>query len=187
MLDVPRRETRRSQRGVTILEIVVSASVLLVAAVGVTRSVVGSMAMTRTNRETSLATHAARRAVEQLRQEGFAEVFARYNDYPADDPDGPGTAPGAGFPVIGLQVRPGDPDGMVGRVLFPVATPDRLTEGVGAPFDGLPTDLNLDGDTTDGDVTATHLLLPAVVRVEWQGVGGERSVELRTLLAGDRP
>jgi type II secretory pathway pseudopilin PulG len=180
-----RPPTRRRERGLTILETTVSLGVLVVAAVGVTRSVVGSMSMTRSNREVSVATQAGRRMVEELRQADFAEVFRRYNATGADDPGGPDTAPGHRFAVPGLALLPGDT--FAGEVLFPtpVGQPHRLTESAGAPFTLLAPDMNVNGVPGEADVTADHVLLPVVVRVRWRSLSGDREVSFRTVLSGN--
>ena len=71
-------------------------------------------------------------------------IWALYNADPADDPGGAGTAPGAAFDVAGLAPQLGDPDGMVGQVVFPEVA-GALREDVADERLGAPRDLNLDG------------------------------------------
>ena len=76
--------------------------------------------MSRTNNEKGVATQAAREVIEQLRSVEFREAFARFNANPADDPPGPGRAPGSRFEVAGLDPLPQDADRLVGAILFPI-------------------------------------------------------------------
>jgi hypothetical protein len=76
----------------------------------------------------SLAVQAARGVIEEIRETPIERVFALYNTDPQDDPGGQGTAPGGAFAVDGLGPIDGDPDGLVGAVMFPLASsePQRL-------------------------------------------------------------
>jgi hypothetical protein len=110
-----------------------------------------------------------------------AGVFARYNADPADDPGVAGTAPGNAFECPGLNVVPGDPDGLAGEILFPVVGGD-LHEDF-ADFDlGFPRDL--DGDGIDGaQHDDDYEILPLLIRVRWTGQLGLRTFDLYTAVA----
>ena len=54
-----------------------------------------------------------------MKQTPFREIWRRYNSNPADDPGGPGTAPGNNFAVPLLRPLPGDADGLPGEIFFP--------------------------------------------------------------------
>jgi prepilin-type N-terminal cleavage/methylation domain-containing protein len=183
------RTRRGSQRrsGFTLIELMLVVSVLLIAFLALSQSLVASMALTRVNRESALATDALRQTVEVLQGvEDFGSVFRLYNDDPGDDP-GPGPAPGAGFAVAGLEPVEGDPDGQVGEIVFPSVDTGaglELREGLDLPEFGMPRDLNGDGDAQDvlGPYDE-YRLLPVLVRLRWRGASGERTAEIRTLLA----
>jgi len=167
------------------VELLLVVSVLVVAFLALSQSLVASMALTRVNRESALATDALRQTVEVLQGvEDFSQVFALYNADPADDP---GPAPGAGFAVAGLQPTDDDPDGLVGEIVFPAAdgaTGLVLREDLDLPELGMPRDLNGDGDALDVLGPADEIrLLPVLVRLRWMGASGERTAEVRTLLA----
>jgi hypothetical protein len=160
--------------------------VVLVVAIGATMGAIGSFtALEEANRETSVAHFAARRALERMRDLPFEDVFAAYNEDPADDPAGVAGA-GPAFDVPGHDPQEGDPDGLEGRILLPIppAGPLVLQESLNAPDFGLPLVLNadgvLDGDNRAGDYAA----LPVRVRVEWRGASGNRFIEVQTLLRG---
>jgi hypothetical protein len=132
-------------------------------------------------RERALAMEAARNLVERMGGEDFDDLFARYNSDPADDPDGPGTAPGDTFDVTGLTPRVGDADGLVGQVILPTVGAE-LREDVADAILGTPRDLDFDGEIDSEDHAGDYLVLPVRVRVEWRGPAGPCSFELVTQL-----
>lgn len=127
MLSTLRRRSRdRLQAGLTVVEVVVALSVLVVAVSIFCQMLVSTSRMRTMNRESLLAADAARVAIERLRNEPFSQVWRLYNENPADDPGGAGTGPGARFAVDGLDAIEGAPAGMVGRYVFPT----RVTQGL---------------------------------------------------------
>jgi prepilin-type N-terminal cleavage/methylation domain-containing protein len=180
----PRR--RLDLRGFTMIELTLVMSVLLVAFLALSQSLVTSMALTRVNRESALATDGLRRVVEALQgEEDFDLVFRLYNSEPGDDP-GPGPAPGHLFHVEGLEAVPDDLDGAVGEIVFPVietAGGPELREDVDMPELGMPRDLDGDGFVDFLPHSDDYRLLPVLVRLRWKGISGERSAEARTLIA----
>jgi len=112
----------------------------------------------------------------------FPLIFPSYNTVPGDDPAGVGTAPGSHFAVDGLEPVDGDPDGFVGEVLLPEMGLE-LREDVDDPLMGMPRDLNGDMQIDALDHLADHIILPVRVVVRWKGRGGERSLELQSILA----
>lgn len=175
---------RRSARGISLVETLVSASILLVAVLGTSRSVAGSMTLTKSNRDIVNATQAARAVLEDMQDAGVTRAFRLYNTAASDDPDGAGTGPGAAFDVAGLLPVTGDADGRVGQVLLPArsAAPTLISEAADAFLPGMPRDLDLDGNAAETDVTSTAKMLPAVVVVEWQTSSGPKRLEFPTLL-----
>ncbi len=155
---------------------------LMIALLGAVGSLTAVGKLSDTSRETAFAVQAARAQMERLQAESFADVFERYNDEPADDPDGPGTAPGQNFDVVGLDAQDGDADGMAGRVILPLSPGTTLREDLVDASFGLPRDLNGDGAVDALDHASDHVLLPVRVRVEWRGQTGDSFVEFATLL-----
>lgn len=181
---VLREGTRRARAAFTILELMIAVTLVSLILVAVSNSIVTSMKATGVNRETALATDGLAAMMERLQGVGhFSDVFRLYNANPNDDPGMPGTAPGPNFAVPGLQPIDGDPDGFVGEIVFPTIGND-LREDVVDPRLGMPRDLNGNG-SIDVNVprNGDYKLLPVLLRIRWKGVGVERSMEIRTLLA----
>jgi prepilin-type N-terminal cleavage/methylation domain-containing protein len=174
---------RCRQAGFSLLELMIVMSVLIVAFLATSQSVVTSIRLSDTNRETALATDGARAMMEVLGGvEDFAQTFALYNDNPLDDPGMAGTAPGSAFAVEGLRPVQGDADGLVGEIVFP-ASGVELREDLVDEELGMPRDLNGDDQIDALDHSGDFKLLPVLVRLRWEGLGGEQTREIRTLLA----
>ena len=132
----------------------------------------------------TIATQEGRRMIERLQAEPFAQVFARYNDDPADDPGGAGTGPGADFDVSGFTAWTNDADGLAGEIVLPTTAlaPGVLREDVVDTSLGMPRDLNGDGVVDANDHSSDYRLLPVLVRIRWQNASGRNSVEFKTML-----
>jgi len=160
--------------------------ILTVGAGGSLTSVIASMRVGQINRETALAQLAARGAMEALLLTDFEEVFASYNETAADDGGLAQPAIGANFAIAGLSPQEGDPDGLPGRVVFPLmggVPREQLREDVFDPFLGMPHDLNGDGAIDALDHSLDYVILPVRVVVEWKGAGGvERTMGFETFL-----
>ena len=176
---------KRSRSGLTLIELVVSLSILVTALLAFTRVIIASMQALRTDREVTLARQAARQVLETMQGENFAEIFARYNADPADDPGGVDTAPGNRLQVFGLPPRPEDVDGMVGTIIFPTvefAGAQVLREDTVDAALGMPRDLNGDGIVDGADRSGDYQILPVRVRFQWRGAVGNSSFEFKTVL-----
>ncbi len=180
-----RRRRANAWAGFSLVEILIATTILIGAVLALSQSTVSSMRLGQANREGGVAQAALRQALENFQAQDFDQLFALYNASPADDPGGPGSAPGPGFAVAGLSPRSEDPDGLVGRFILPeaagVAGPE-LRENFDDAAMGMPRDL--DGDTfVDGDDHAgDYQVLPVRVRLEWQGKNGPRVLEVRTMV-----
>lgn len=178
---------KSARSGFTMLEMSVAVLIAMIAMAGMAHSVVAAMSVSGANRETALASAGLRQAMETLQgTEEFAEIFARFNSEPSDDPGGAGTAPGANFVIAGLSSQVGDADGFVGEIEFPVRSPAPgtliLVEDIDDPALGMPRDLNGDGGIDGADHASDYTLLPVLVRARWSGVNGNRTMEVRGFL-----
>lgn len=180
-----RRRPGRRRAGLTLIELIVSLSILAMALLGFTRVVIAAMQALRTDREVTLARQAARQVLERMQGEEFAEIFALYNADPNDDPGGAATGPGNWVQVFGLPPRPGAPAGAVGEILFPtqlVGGVPQLREDVVDAALGMPRDLNGDGIIDGADRSGDYQILPVRVRFQWRGASGNSSFEFKTVL-----
>jgi type II secretory pathway pseudopilin PulG len=187
MLISSRHPTRRQRAGgFALVEIMVSATVLVIGVLSLVASVVASLRLVVVNREATLAHQAARAMCERMQDTNFAQIFATYNTDPADDPAGAGSATGANFAVPGLNAQKGDADGLPGAIEFPTIS----TGGTGVALDessndvglGMPRDLSGDGVVGAGALAGGYMILPVRIRVRWRGLGGNQSLQITTLL-----
>ena len=179
------RGARKARRGLTLLELVLSFGVFLVGSLGFLQAIVLATKTGQVNRESAVATAAARQAIEALQAATFEEAYWRFNSDPGDDP-ATGVSPGSGIDVPGLKALPGDPDGLAGEILFPTVSaggPLELREDVQNAAMGMPRDLNGDGAIDSANHKDDYRLLPVIVRFRWVGASGPASMEFRTLLA----
>jgi type II secretory pathway pseudopilin PulG len=175
------RRPQRQRAGFSIVEVMLVLTVLTVG-IGMFAGTLGSvMGLGPSLRESALAIEAARAVIESMRARPFDQVYALYNADPADDPLGPGTAPGAAFAMPGLSAVPGDADGLVGLIVFPEVGGELREDSADADL-GMPRDLDLDGAVDGVDHAADYRVLPVLVRVEWRGKGPARRIDLHTTL-----
>jgi prepilin-type N-terminal cleavage/methylation domain-containing protein len=176
--------TRRARRGgFTLVEVAVVMAVVTVAIAMFARTLASSARIDPVAREATVAAEAARSMLEEMRNHPFSEIFRLYNDNPADDPAGPGTAPGSRFAVEGLT--PTTSGGFVGRISFPTIG-NQIRENSNDEMLGTPRDLNSDGVVDSADHTSDCTILPTRVRLEWASRSGQarpRQFELYTMFA----
>ncbi len=165
------------------LEATVAMALFAVATVGLGGALTASITAVAVNRETAVAVSSARQFVERLQaMTSFGEVFRSFNDTTADDPLGL-VPPGPEFLVYGLGSA--DPANSVatGVLRFPSGTdPAELREDVVDAALGMPRDLNGDGVIDDRPHQHDYRVLPVMVRIQWSGSAGLRTVVYRTLL-----
>ena len=197
---------RARRRGTTLIELMVVMSVMLVAVSIFYQMVVSTKRLRTVNHENAVAIEAARAMIERMRNEDFEFVYSLYNEDPTDDPGVPGSAPGYRFAVSGLEPLATSADGLIGEIQFPVQevaagggglggvqrqgliggaqaiTELQLREDFVDENLGMPRDLNGDSMIDDQDHAEDYLILPVRVRLEWEGVFGERTLDLYTMI-----
>ena len=181
------RGTRKvGEAGYTLLELMIALIVVTIAVGAISTSMASTSSLSRATEERSIALDAALSVMEAMRATDPQEVYLRYNQTTLDDP-GTGASPGRYFAVPGLALRPGDPDGFVGEVVFPgdgVQLLERVNDVQLGIELGMPRDLNADGVVDPAATLLDHSLdytiLPARVRIEWQGQGGFQRIEMFT-------
>ena len=143
-------------------------SVLVVALLAYSQSVMASMRAAAGQREIDLATAAAHQTISELQASPFDQLFRLYNLDPADDPGGAGTAPGP-FIAVPLTAIENAPGGMVGQVILPTSAAagvEELREDVVNQALGCPRDLNGDQVIDANNHEADYQILPLVVRMQ---------------------
>lgn len=200
----------RSRAGMSIVEVVVALSVLIVAASIFCQTLISTSRVRQLNRENMLAADAARVVIERMRNEPFLEVFRDWNEDPKDDPGGLGTGPGHLFEVQGLEALDGAAQGRAGRVLFPsktvqvstttkapgggklgtytttITTQYHVREDSQDATLGMPRDLDGDNVIDTLDKTRSYVILPVRVRIEWKSGNATRRFEVVTQLGDFR-
>ncbi|MEL6907329.1 MAG: prepilin-type N-terminal cleavage/methylation domain-containing protein [Planctomycetota bacterium] len=180
----PRRARPPARRaGFTLVEVMVAIMVLTVATYILSSTVTAAVSHSIVKSQRTLAAEAAMNAIEQIRAMPQEDVFALFNDVTSDDPYGPGTGPGPTFDVPGLDpVLAGGVPLPIGQVLLPGQN-GVLNEALSQPEFGLPRDLDGNLFVEAGNCASSYIVLPLVVRVEWQSKLGPRNFELATMLA----
>jgi hypothetical protein len=156
--------------------VLVGATILALGLLGLILTLVGSLELGHSNRETARAAEALRLVVERMRAIPPSEIFCTFNDDPTDDPGGEGYAPGDLFP---LQTEAGR---FSVQISFPTTNvPGELREDVNVPDIGMPRDLDGDGVIDALNHAGDYVQLPTRIRVGWAGANGRRSMELCTI------
>lgn len=166
------------------VELMIAIVVMSVATFILSSTVTASVTHSIVQTEKTRAVEAAMNKIEEIRALPQEDIFALYNGDASDDPYGPGSGPGGTFDVYGLEPQRdalGAPR-PVGRVLLP-GSGKTLDETATEPEFGLPRDLDGDLSIEPGNCADRYLVLPLIVRIEWQGKLGERSFEMATMLA----
>jgi type II secretory pathway pseudopilin PulG len=175
------RNPRPSRRaGMTLMEIVIAMGVLAIALLGLVAGIMTAQRTNEASRELTIAMNAAREKEEEMRSRTFAEIYALYNSNPADDPGGPGTAPGSTFAVQGLVPVAGAT--ACGQIVFPEGPGGFLAEAVVDAKLGMPRDLNGDGDIDADDRSSDYGMLPMRIAIRWRGIYGPGEFEINTIL-----
>ncbi len=174
-----RRATRTA--GLTLVETTLALMLLATGALTVLGTMVYSLQLDATNRETMAAAQAARRVLEQVRAESIFDVPALYDGDATNDPNGTGSAPGNTFSITLLERTVGGMS-VDGQVVLPFDTDGVIRESADIPELGFPRDLNGDGVIDTDDRSADMQALPIIVRVRWDCINGDREVSYRTVL-----
>ena len=178
------RRNPAKRAGISVTGLLLAFPALVVAAGGLAAVLTQGLALSAVSAETSDAQAFARRVIARVAELPAEQVFVACNGTAADDPDGMPDAPG---PVLTLDG--GEETGPVTATLvFPVGDdPSVLREDVVIPELGMPRDLNGDGSIDSADHSKDYRILPLLVRVQWVGFHGARTVEVAAALECSRP
>jgi prepilin-type N-terminal cleavage/methylation domain-containing protein len=176
------RGTRR-RCAFSLVEVTVVIAILSVAVTLFGQSMLASAKLDPVSEETRLAAEGARVQLEDMRALSFEQLFRSYNEDPADDPGGAGSAPGAWFAIPGLKPPPGAL--AVGHVMFPTVG-GALQESFADETLGMPHDLDGDGIIDGNDHSGDAIILPVRIQLEWaskSGRQGKRRLALYDMFA----
>ncbi len=166
----------------TLVEVMVALVILTVSTYMLSSTIMAAVAHSEIKRERALAVEAAMNTLEAMRAHPFRDLHALYNDDPADDPGGAGTAPGSGFVAVGLDAMSDDADGLVGRILLP-GMGTTMFEHTDLPELGMPRDLDGDLQIDRDNHSMDYMILPVKVFIEWEGGSGRRVFEMSTMFS----
>ena len=167
--------------GFTLIEVVVFIAVTLSGLLALSYTSVTAHSLRRQDEERGIANLALVSALESLQQAAARPVpEGRTWGQEMQLRFGVGGIPGNTLAVDDLATTDGNPATCRITLITDETTTD---DAVGFVF-GMPRDLNNDGDANDADVADDVMLLPAVVRLDWNGVLGPQSAVQGTLLLG---
>lgn len=168
-----RRRRPLRQSGFTLIEVLVTASVLLIGLMAMTSTSVVVNSLRRSASDQQRAQGALQAIVEDLHAIA-READSNSANWAGDilDVYGAGGNPGNQFDVDGLTPWAGNPN--VATVT--VVTDETATDALLGAAVGMPRDLDGDGLATNVDVTDGASLLPAVVTLQWRGTSGQQQI-----------
>ena len=173
------------QKGLTLIEVMISISVLVVGVMGMMMALVNTIQLQQENREYDLAANAARATIDTMRAyPDFGKAFHAYNDDPTDDPDGPGTAPGSSLPLIYGVSSQGPYTAAASS--FGLLDPQGGTQGGFTKTATLDTAYatSIHSTNTEAELIGNETLEAAVVRVDFPGNGAELREDVVNPLLG---
>ncbi len=175
----------RNRKGFSLLEVLLSLSILTISAVGLAGFIDSASQARRSAQSNRVARDQLGIGHERLSGLPFEEVFARYNGTTADDP-GSGNSPGSEIAIstnsFGWTSGAGAPPVLIAEFPATSAAPGVLREDLILPKLGMPRDLNLDGVIDSADHSADYQALPVLLTVRWFERGEMRQLERLYLL-----
>lgn len=173
---------KAGESGFTLIEVIMGATVLAIGVCGLAVTLVYSLTLAETNRESSEARIAAKEILERVRAVPVEEIFATFNATQADDLREEDANPGSTF-LLTHTTKDGATATCTGQVEFPTGEePGELREDSRDALLGMPRDLNGDGVIDAGNHADDYRILPIRVKVLWRGRTGPRTFELCTVL-----
>lgn len=145
-------------------------------------AVFSGIRLARTDEETAQASQALRTALARIGALAPRDAFAILNDEDGDDLPGQSADSYLAVDELLLSDREGTP--VTIQITFPVEAdaPGVVREDLELPALGLPRDLDGDGEIDAADHSADLVLLPVLLRLEWQGSAGPQSLQMATIL-----
>ncbi len=177
---VQKIDTQGRRQGFTLVEVMIALTVVSVAVYMLSSTITATMVHSSARKERAISVETAMNVLERMRAVPFEELYALYNEDPHDDPDGPGTGPGATFNVPGLEPREGAQ--ATGFIKLP-SLEGKLRENLAMPELSLPRDLNGDLVIDAADHANDYRVLPIQIRIEWSGASGEGRLKMASMFS----
>lgn len=171
---------RRNEAGFSLIETMIVLGTVTLTILGVITAHITCARLGQTNHETQAAAQRIRTVMEEISATDINEVPATYDNVPANDPAGAGTAPGHAFLSTALR---SNNSGDRGSIEMPVNSDGEVREDLNIPALGMPRDLNGDGSIDSANHASDFHVLPVIVRLKWAGISGNREMRLMTILA----
>ncbi|MBL8858946.1 MAG: hypothetical protein JNL28_10605 [Planctomycetes bacterium] len=168
-----RARTRHNRQGITMLEVSLALTILVIALVATTASNMRMHSLQRSNRDRVVAQNAVQAIAETVQAIARKGVTAPngFGNYVVTALAAGGEL-GPAFDVPELNPVAGET--RVGSVV--VITDETSSDGTLGAALGLPRDLNGDGDALDTNVTASAHLLPVVITLRWRNQAGDQRI-----------
>ena len=175
MRPYPTQPLRRASKrdGFTIVEAVVVMAILLMGLLAMTSTSVTVHSLRDADRDRRTANLAMQSVIEDVKRVSALNVgsdpsWARNftNAYLA------GGIPGPTLLLQGLELQ----EGAAANCTITVITDETMTDQELGVELGMPRDLDNDGAIDNGDVSDGATLLPVIVRIDWSGAAGDRSI-----------
>jgi len=180
----PKVERRSTERGLTLIDMMVAGAVLAIGVLGYASAAVSAQRLTRDETSRGVALVTLQRFVERMRaDDDWAGLYGRLKARSVESANDPARthldadaslptyAPTDYYADFTVPSTLGTVTVLVQVPTFAVGGTTELHEDLAAPRYGLPFDLNGDGaiDATRRD--ADYRALPCVVRLRWQRAG----------------
>ncbi len=164
--------------GFSMMEVMIAMMILAVAIAGLLATIIPASRLIMVNRETTIAMAAAMAMVEYMSDPAlFPELFVLYNSNP--DFDVPGLEPRGDNPTVGKIHFPT----YAGQLREDILDQEYMDVGMDVHL-GMPRDLGAPAGVIDAaDHAGDYYILPVVIRLEWSGIAGSRSLMMSSLIA----
>jgi len=182
MLTAKPHSQNHRQGGFTLVEIMISLTVLTAAVYLLSSTITATMAHSSKRKERTIAMESIMNVLEDMRSVPFRDLSVLYNDVDSDDPGGSGSAPGHRFSVPELDYVLGGVTTLAGTITLPTIA-GLIREDVVLPELGMPRDLNGDFVADASNHTGDYMILPVTVKVEWPGSAGLNEMKITSMFS----
>jgi len=182
MKTTPRFLSSAPSAGFGLVDLCVALVVLSIALGVLVGAVFSGIRLTRTDEETAKASQALRTALARIGNLDPRDAFAILNADSSDDLAGQYASEYLDVGEHLFTDRHGQTVTMLVTFPVPEGEPGVLREDLELPELGMPRDLDGDGDIDGANHASDAILLPLLLRLEWEGSAGPQSLQMATIL-----